>query len=258
MPQNITTSAKSLVEAAEREIENLSVEDAIKLHGRDDVVLVDIRDPRELQRDGKVPGAFHCPRGMLEFWIDPASPYHKPKFARGQALRVLLRRRLALGAGGAGGAAHGIEAGRAHPRRLRRLEERRRSGRGARAGEAKALMSSTEPSSSNTPADAAVPRPRSWSRPDVWMLGVLSVLGLIGFIATFVLIVMRSPSVPVQRTLTEAEVQRLIGPPGERGPAGPAVRPVRAAPRATPVSASSAAIAPRAIAPSNAPTTRCC
>src|SRR3954467_15749438 len=81
MPQNITTSAKSLVDAAEREIENLSVEDAIKLHGRDDVVLVDIRDPRELQRDGKVPGAFHCPRGMLEFWIDPASSYHKPKFA---------------------------------------------------------------------------------------------------------------------------------------------------------------------------------
>ena len=80
MPQNITTSAKSLVEAAEREIENLSVEDAIKLHGRDDVVLVDIRDPRELQRDGKVPGAFHCPRGMLEFWIDPASPYAKPVF----------------------------------------------------------------------------------------------------------------------------------------------------------------------------------
>jgi rhodanese-related sulfurtransferase len=84
MVQNITTSAKSLVEAAEREIDNLSVEDAIKLHGRDDVVLVDIRDPRELQRDGKVPGAFHCPRGMLEFWIDPESPYHKDVFASGK------------------------------------------------------------------------------------------------------------------------------------------------------------------------------
>ena len=83
-------------------------------------------------------------------------------------------------------------------------------------------MSSTEPSSSATPADAPVPRPRPWSRPDVLMLGVLSAIGLIGFIATFVLIVMRSPSVPVQRTLTEAEVQRLIGPPGERGAAGPA------------------------------------
>ena len=81
MPQNITVSSKSMVEEAEREIETLAIEDAIKLHGRDDVVLVDIRDPRELQRDGKVPGAFHCTRGMLEFWIDPQSPYHKPKFA---------------------------------------------------------------------------------------------------------------------------------------------------------------------------------
>jgi len=42
---------------------------------------VDLRDPRELERDGKIPGAFHCPRGMLEFWIDPESPYHKPIFA---------------------------------------------------------------------------------------------------------------------------------------------------------------------------------
>jgi len=56
------------------------VEDAKALHGRDDVVLVDLRDPRELERDGKVPGAFHCPRGMLEFWIDPESPYAKPVF----------------------------------------------------------------------------------------------------------------------------------------------------------------------------------
>src|SRR5487761_2720468 len=47
----------------------------------DDVVLVDIRDIRELQREGRVPGAFHCTRGMLEFWIDPDSPYHKPVFA---------------------------------------------------------------------------------------------------------------------------------------------------------------------------------
>jgi rhodanese-related sulfurtransferase len=82
MSQSITTNVKSLVEAAEREIENLSVEQAVGLHGRDDVVLVDIRDIRELQRDGRVPGAFHCPRGMLEFWIDPESPYHKPAFAQ--------------------------------------------------------------------------------------------------------------------------------------------------------------------------------
>jgi rhodanese-related sulfurtransferase len=82
MAQNITLSSKALVEAAEREVETLSIEDAVKLVGRDDVVLVDIRDIRELQREGKVPGAFHCPRGMLEFWIDPESHYHKPQFAQ--------------------------------------------------------------------------------------------------------------------------------------------------------------------------------
>ena len=81
MPQAITTGYKALCEAAEREIETLLVEEAIKLAGRNDTVLVDIRDIRELQREGKVPGAFHCPRGMLEFWIDLRSPYHKPIFA---------------------------------------------------------------------------------------------------------------------------------------------------------------------------------
>ena len=82
MPQSITTRVSSLVEAAEREIENLTVDQAVGLHGRDDVVLVDIRDIRELQRDGRVPGALHCPRGMLEFWIDPQSPYHKEAFSQ--------------------------------------------------------------------------------------------------------------------------------------------------------------------------------
>jgi rhodanese-related sulfurtransferase len=81
MPQTITTGYKALCDAAEREIETMAVEDAIKLAGRSDTVLVDIRDIRELEREGKVPGAFHCPRGMLEFWIDPQSPYHKPIFA---------------------------------------------------------------------------------------------------------------------------------------------------------------------------------
>ena len=80
MPQNITKSAMSLVEAAKREIEEMPAAEAVQLVGRDDVVLVDIRDIRELGRDGKVPGAFHAPRGMLEFWIDPSSPYFKPVF----------------------------------------------------------------------------------------------------------------------------------------------------------------------------------
>jgi rhodanese-related sulfurtransferase len=82
MPQEIKRGYRALVDAAEREIETLKTEDAVALHGRDDVVFVDIRDVRELQRDGRVPGAFHCPRGMLEFWIDPESPYHKPAFAQ--------------------------------------------------------------------------------------------------------------------------------------------------------------------------------
>ncbi|HEX2652391.1 MAG TPA: rhodanese-like domain-containing protein [Xanthobacteraceae bacterium] len=81
MPQAITTGYRALVDAADREIETLSAEEARALHGRDDVVFVDIRDVRELDREGRVPGAFHCPRGMLEFWIDPQSPYHKPQFA---------------------------------------------------------------------------------------------------------------------------------------------------------------------------------
>jgi rhodanese-related sulfurtransferase len=81
MPQKITTGHRALIEAAERVIETLPVEEALTLHGSTDVVFVDLRDIRELQREGRVPGAFHCPRGMLEFWIDPESPYHKPIFA---------------------------------------------------------------------------------------------------------------------------------------------------------------------------------
>ncbi|MDO8875993.1 MAG: rhodanese-like domain-containing protein [Pseudolabrys sp.] len=82
MPQTITLGYKEMCEAAEREIETMAVEDAVKLAGRDDTVLVDIRDIRELQREGKVPGAFHCPRGMLEFWIDPNGSYFKPVFGQ--------------------------------------------------------------------------------------------------------------------------------------------------------------------------------
>ncbi len=79
--QQITTGCYALVEAAEREIETITVEEAVALHGGNDVVFVDIRDIRELNREGRVPGAFHCPRGMLEFWIDPDCTYHKAVFA---------------------------------------------------------------------------------------------------------------------------------------------------------------------------------
>ncbi|MBL8590924.1 MAG: rhodanese-like domain-containing protein [Methylobacteriaceae bacterium] len=80
MPQTITTGYKQLLAEANARIETIAVGDALSLVGREDVVLVDLRDPRELEREGRMPGAFHCPRGMLEFWIDPESPYAKPQF----------------------------------------------------------------------------------------------------------------------------------------------------------------------------------
>jgi rhodanese-related sulfurtransferase len=76
----LETGYKALLAEAEREITTLTPEQALAMHGRDDVQFVDIRDVRELQREGTIPGAFHATRGMLEFWIDPDSPYYKPVF----------------------------------------------------------------------------------------------------------------------------------------------------------------------------------
>ena len=72
---------KALLDEANAVVETVPVDAAKALHGAADVVFVDLRDPRELEREGMIPGAFHCPRGMLEFWIDPESPYHKPIFS---------------------------------------------------------------------------------------------------------------------------------------------------------------------------------
>ncbi|MGO3929348.1 rhodanese-like domain-containing protein [Rhodopseudomonas pseudopalustris] len=82
MPQTITRGIKALLDEANATIETLSTADAIALQqaGSGDVVIVDIRDPREIERDGRIPGSFACTRGMLEFWIDPQSPYAKPIF----------------------------------------------------------------------------------------------------------------------------------------------------------------------------------
>jgi rhodanese-related sulfurtransferase len=80
MPQTITKGYKALLAEAEARITTLDVAQASAMLGKDDVVFVDLRDPRELEREGCMPGAFHCPRGMLEFWIDPESPYSKPVF----------------------------------------------------------------------------------------------------------------------------------------------------------------------------------
>jgi rhodanese-related sulfurtransferase len=80
MPQTIIKGYKALLAEAESQITTLDVATVKTLLGREDVVLVDIRDPRELEREGRMPGAFPCTRGMLEFWIDPDSPYAKPIF----------------------------------------------------------------------------------------------------------------------------------------------------------------------------------
>ena len=80
----LKTGYKALLEAAEAEIETLTAEDAVALLDDENVQFVDIRDVRELQREGKVPDAFHATRGMLEFWIDPESPYYKDVFGSGK------------------------------------------------------------------------------------------------------------------------------------------------------------------------------
>ena len=74
-------TCETLVKEAEALIETLSIDEAKALHGEGDVAFVDIRDIRELWREGKIAGASHAPRGMLEFWVDPASPYHRELFA---------------------------------------------------------------------------------------------------------------------------------------------------------------------------------
>ena len=84
MALNIIKGYQQLVAEAEKEIETISVDDALELHSSAGVVFVDLRDVRELSREGFIPGAFHCPRGMLEFWIDPGCIYYKDIFANGK------------------------------------------------------------------------------------------------------------------------------------------------------------------------------
>jgi len=72
---------KQMLDMAEAAVTSVTVDEAVGLVDDPQVVMVDIRDPRELEREGMIAGAFHAPRGMLEFWIDPESPYHKPRFA---------------------------------------------------------------------------------------------------------------------------------------------------------------------------------
>ncbi len=77
---NLKNSVLDLVESAKKQINNLDPSDALKIHGDKTNLFIDIRDIREIQKSGRILGAKHVPRCMLEFWIDPRSPYHKKFF----------------------------------------------------------------------------------------------------------------------------------------------------------------------------------
>jgi rhodanese-related sulfurtransferase len=77
---------RQLVDEANAKITTLSLDEAKAKLDQPGVRFVDIRDVRELQREGQIPGAIHAPRGMLEFWVDPESPYYKPELGQDQDL----------------------------------------------------------------------------------------------------------------------------------------------------------------------------
>jgi len=77
----VTKGYKELIAEAEALVKTYTMQEVQGLAVQDDVTIVDIRDVRELQKLGKIPGAVHAPRGMLEFWVDPDSPYHRDLFA---------------------------------------------------------------------------------------------------------------------------------------------------------------------------------
>ncbi len=81
MTQAISIGYKALCDQADNEVESVDVAKARQMMADEGATLVDIRDIRELKRDGRIPDGFHVPRGMLEFWIDPDSPYHKERFS---------------------------------------------------------------------------------------------------------------------------------------------------------------------------------
>lgn len=87
----LKTTVKQMVRDAGKEIETLPVLKAMELMDSDEHVFVDLRDVRELDKEGMIPDAFHAPRGMIEFWIDPESEYHKEIFSSGKSFVFYCR-----------------------------------------------------------------------------------------------------------------------------------------------------------------------
>lgn len=80
----ITKGSRALVDEAMAKVKTYSVEQILRRMSDPTLQIVDIRDVRELEREGTIVGCFNAPRGMLEFWVDPESPYHKPVFSSGK------------------------------------------------------------------------------------------------------------------------------------------------------------------------------
>jgi rhodanese-related sulfurtransferase len=80
MPKAMKIGYDALVRSAKRQIRELEPEAVLTDGPSDKYTFIDVRDIRELKKTGRIPSSFHCPRGMLEFWIDPGSPYFKPIF----------------------------------------------------------------------------------------------------------------------------------------------------------------------------------
>lgn len=80
MPRKMKKTVLDMVAEANKQVREIPLAEAIGMHGRDDIAFIDLRDIREVGRTGTIAGAHHVPRGMLEFWIDPESPYYKPFF----------------------------------------------------------------------------------------------------------------------------------------------------------------------------------
>jgi len=81
-------TAAQMVQEAKQRVENLTVDEVAAELERGNVVLIDVREPGEQEQTGMIPGAISAPRGMLEFWADPTSPYHRPEFD--PARRIIL------------------------------------------------------------------------------------------------------------------------------------------------------------------------
>ena len=82
----LTCSVNDLVAEAEETVISLTPSEVMNRLSEPGLILIDLRDIREIKRDGRIPGSVHVPRGMLEFWVDPTSPYYKKQFDDAESL----------------------------------------------------------------------------------------------------------------------------------------------------------------------------